>query len=96
MILNLVKYTDKQGWTRQAYVPSGVSPERGLPYNPPDVTGLNIDIEDQIRLHNALVERGLITYQDVLDSAGGLKSLLTQLGLLHIRRELITLYKLAK
>lgn len=96
MILGLVKYTTPDGYIKQAYVPDNVLPEQGIPFNPPDVSGLNIPPETQLRLHNELVSRNLICYQNVLDSGGGLTNLLKEMGLLHIRRELIEAYKLAK
>jgi len=93
--MKLVKYKDPTGWLRQAYVAYERQPvEQGVPFNPPDLTPLALDEAEAKKLNNALVEAGLITHLNVLEAGGQLTSILTRQGLKHLRRQVITLYKL--
>lgn len=93
----LVQYTDDNGFLCQSYVQrKNSNPVQGISYNPPDLGELEITLEQQRELNNALIHSNLITYQDVLESGGGVTGILRRLKLSHLRRQLITLYKIEK
>lgn len=92
--MKLVRYSDN-GWLRQAYVfGDGQKPESGIPYNPPDLSTLDLSERQIKRLNNFLIEQELITYLDVLKASGGLSTLLKKLNLYQYRKQIIVLYKL--
>ena len=84
-------WIDEAGYSRVSIVHDDddtLEASHGLPIGPPDVT--NLDWEDIVRdLHNALVDRGLFTYKDVMRSQNGVTSAILSV----LRRKVITLYK---
>ena len=74
--MRLVKTKDNQGWLHNFWV-FGDAPdteaEQGIPHDPPDFTQLDWQGEICKELHNLLINRNLITWDDVLkDGAKGL------------------------
>jgi hypothetical protein len=67
-------YTDNAGWVRRVLLrdgdPATAARKIGIPADPPDLAGLGdiAGLTDEARrdLHNALAERGLYTWQDVV------------------------------
>lgn len=95
--MKLLQYTDKDGYVRNSWVKDGDKvPTYGIPHDPPDLTDLELTDTDRRELHNALVEAGLFTHPDVLRSGSGVTNILKRLGLGHLRRQVLTLYKLAR
>lgn len=93
----LIQYTDDNGFMCQAYVKrENDNPIQGIAYNPPNLDTLGLNIGKQRELNNALIHSGLITFQDVLESNGAATGTLRRLNLFHLRRQLITLYKIEK
>ena len=93
----LIQYQDDNGFLCQAYVRrKNDNPFQGISYNPPNLDTLNLSIDEQKELNNALIHSNLITFQDVLESGGAATGILKRLKLLHVRRQLITLYKIEK
>ena len=93
----LIQYTDDNGFMCQSYVKRQTdNPVQGISYNPPNLDTLNLSLDEQRKLNNALIHSNLITYQDVLESGGAATGTLRRLGLLKVRRQLITLYKIEK
>ncbi len=93
----LVQYENKKGLLCQAYVfRQSDDPKKGIQYNPPDLSTLNLNTDTEIVLNKALIRDNLISYQDVLNSQNGASAVLKRLGLIHLRKQLITLYKLEK
>lgn len=93
----LVQYTDDKGFICQSYVKrENDNPIQGISYNPPNLDTLELNIEKQKELNNALIHSGLITFQDVLESNGAATGVLRRLNLFQLRRQLITLYKIEK
>ena len=63
-----VSYTDESGRKWATLIPDNVpksSANMGIPLGPPDLSGLNLEEELAVRLHNQLFERRLLTLDDV-------------------------------
>lgn len=71
----LVKYTDGEGFAYLVRVPAGV-PERdyklGIRLGPPDLSGVGLPKEQEIRLRNALVEAQMVNAETIRGSASKL------------------------
>ena len=89
--MKVLHWIDDDGYGRVSIVrdkDSAFEANSGLRSGPPDVT--TIDWEGVVRdLHNALADRKLFTYQDIIKSKDGVKSAI----LSTLRRKVITLYK---
>lgn len=89
--MKLVLWTDDKGRKHRSFLrdsdPDHLAP-LGVPDDPPNLDRLDWDAI-KIELHNALVERGLITWQDVQKSQSGISSSV----LAVFRRPLIGLYR---
>lgn len=85
-----VTWTDKRGYKRVSLLrdnDSESNPEIGLPIKTIDVA--EVDWEKvQRELHNALVDRGLLSWMDVQKN-GGLRNAITS----TIQQEIVRLYK---
>lgn len=93
----LIQYKDDNGFICQSFVKKkSDNPIQGISYNPPNLDSLKLSLDQQKELNNALINSGLITFQDVLESGGSVTGILKRLKLVHLRRQLITLYKLDK
>ena len=93
--MKLLKWADENGFKRQSWVKNNdVVPEYGIPYDPPDLSSLELSQEKCRELHNRLIESGLITYLDVLKSGSGVTSILRQMDFLKYRQQILLLYKL--
>lgn len=67
--MRIVDYTDDTGRKWRVQLPDDVGDEDaalGVPIGPPDLAPLGLPEPLALRLHNALFERGLLTYQDML------------------------------
>jgi len=89
--MKVIRWIDDSGYGRVSIVrdeDSILEAASGLQNGPPDVTTL--DWENVVKdLHNALVDRKLFSYQDVIKSKDGVTSAI----LSALRRKVITLYK---
>jgi len=108
-----VTWTDTAGYTRRSLIrnsdPDDLAPEIGIPADPPDLDLLDwaavtaqfpdLDlVEFKRKLHNRLVQTGLITWKDVQRSQNGLSSAVMFAGrnrelLAVIKRPLVALYR---
>ena len=89
--MKVVTWEDERGWKHQSLL-RDTDPDHlaksGVPLDPPDLTAL--DWEGLMRdLHNALVERGLSTWQDVLEQQNGVQSSIISV----FKRPIVALYK---
>jgi hypothetical protein len=89
--MKVVIWEDERGYKRRSLLrdndPDHLA-KSGVPLDPPDLTAL--DWEGLMRdLHNALVERGLSSWQDVLDSQTGITSSIISV----FKRPIVGLYK---
>ena len=111
--MRLVIWTDQRGYTRRSLIrnadPDDKAPEIGIPSDPPDLDLVDwtavatrfpdLDlVEFKRKLHNRLVQTGLITWKDVQRSQNGLTSAVMFAGrnrelLAVIKRPLVTLYR---
>ena len=89
--MKLVQWEDTMGYTRQAYIKDGdpdSMAKSGIRHEPPDLS--RIDWEEVEReLHNELVRRGLITWQDVQAQQSTLIPAVSSV----LKRQLIALYR---
>lgn len=63
-----VTYTDTDGRKWQRLLPDSApdsDARKGVPLGPPSLEPLNLEHDFEVRLHNALFNRGLITADDV-------------------------------
>lgn len=68
-----VDYTDDQGRSWRVRVPDDCPADRfpeGIPIGPPALASLGLPLEVEVRLHNQLFGRGLLTRRDVLRRSG--------------------------
>lgn len=89
--MKLVRWTDRAGFRRAALLREGDSEsmaERGVPLSPPDLNGVEWE-EVKRDLHNALVDQGLFTWQDVQREQRAVQAAVT--ACLH--RRVIQLYR---
>jgi hypothetical protein len=64
-----VNYTDDAGRNWRVRVPDDCPVDRynaGIPVGPPALDALGLPLDTEVRLHNELYRRGLLTYRDVL------------------------------
>ena len=76
--MKIVDFTDSRGRMRRALLKEEDPPEwaeqnRGIPQDPPDLDQLNWE-EIQVKLHNELMVRGLLNYEDVQKQQNGLEA----------------------
>lgn len=66
--MSRVTYTDPEGRKWARFLPDGI-PEKearkGAPLGPPSLESLELPLALEVRLHNALFNRGLLTLEDV-------------------------------
>jgi len=111
--MRIVTWTDPAGYTRRSLIrnadPDDKAPEIGIPVDPPDLdlldwVGISTQFPDlslaefKRKLHNRLVQTGLITWKDVQRSQNGLSSAVMFAGrnrelLAVIKRPLVALYR---
>lgn len=109
--MKLVTWTDASGYMRRSIIrdddPDDRAPEIGIPADPPDLDTLNYDVlyetdadvpEFKRKLHNCLVQRGLITWKDVQYSQNGLTAAIMAIGrdrkiVVALKRQLVALYR---
>jgi len=89
--MNLVKYTDENEITRAAYINEVVTdPRQGIPITIPDVIdGLDWEAIPK-EIHNALMERGLYSWDDVQKQQTAITGILRSVLL----RKIIALYRM--
>lgn len=90
--MRLVQWYDDDGFLRQAYVrdddPDELAQIAGIAHEPPDM--LSVDWDDVAKeLHNELVTRGLITWNDVQRQQAGLTNVITSI----LKRRLVATYR---
>ena len=67
-------YEDEDGRWWVVAVPEGeTNLEMGIPIGPPDLSGMGLPHDTEVRLHNQLFNRGLITAKDIRGSNGSQK-----------------------
>ena len=67
MTLRPVEYSDSDGRRFLANLPFGVpdsQAQNGIPLGPPSLSSLGLPLDAEVRLHNELFERGILTEQD--------------------------------
>lgn len=89
--MRLVEWTDRHGYKHKSLIldsdPDYKAPE-GVLQDPPDVRQLDWD-EIQRDLHNALVERGLLTWTDVQREQNGLSGAISAV----MKNRIVRLYR---
>lgn len=89
--MRLVEWTDRRGWRHHAWIrdddPDEAAPY-GVPRDPPDVEQLEWE-EIKRDLHHALLDRGLISWQDVQRQQNAVTSALRAVLL----KRIIALYR---
>jgi len=89
--MKLVTWEDGRGYKYQSYLPDNADDNMapsGVPHNPPDLGEIDwTEVEKEI--HNALVEQGLITWQDVMKQQNTLVPVIVS----AIKRRLLALYR---
>lgn len=84
-----VEYTDEHGYKRVVLVRAeDEDPRVGIPVGPPDLRELDWD-DFRRDLNNVLVERNLLTWEDVINQQNGLRGAIVQ----AMRNRLALLYK---
>ena len=101
--MKYVDYIDPDGYARRALVRDDRDdPRQGIPFDPPDLASVNLPEVQRMAVHNALAERGLYTWRDVVRQQDGITSALRTLaarGVLpaaqisNIKRQLVQLYR---
>ena len=83
-------YIDSNGLKHGSILKGGMSDmEQGYQVNPPDVIK-GIDWENVPKeLHNALVDRGVFTYQDILNNQTAISSAILSV----LKKRITTLYR---
>jgi predicted nuclease with TOPRIM domain len=88
--MKLIKYVDENdGKTKQSFITDDMSHydvDKGIPYNPPDLSRIDWGLVEK-ELHNLLLERGLITLQDITEKG------LSNAILLVVQPKIQQLYK---
>lgn len=86
-----VEWTDEKGWKHLSLIrdndPDEMAPH-GIKSDPPDIEQLDWD-QIKKELHNSLVNRRLVNWQDVQQQGEGIKGAI----LSALRRRIIDLYK---
>ena len=74
--MNLVEYTYGDGYKHLSWLRDQDPPDKaqalGIPHDPPELTSLNLPDEQARALHNLLVERRLVIWQNSTDFKGKL------------------------
>ena len=101
--MKFIDYIDPDGYARRALVRDDRDdPRQGIPFDPPGLASLPLSEVQRIAVHNALVERQLYTWRDVLKQQDGITSALRTLaarGVLPaaqistVKRQLVMLYR---
>ena len=101
--MKFIDYTDAAGCIHHVAVRTDKDdPRQGIPFDPPDVGKLGLPDAQRVALHNALVERRLFTWRDVVvqqDSITAALRTLAARGVLpadqigKIKRQLVLLYR---
>lgn len=68
MAMKRVQWTDSDGRKFYSYIPEGVTEAQahiGVPIGPPSLESLELPLELEVRLNNALFDRGIIEKKDV-------------------------------
>lgn len=101
--MKYVSWLDDAGYSRRTLVRDDRDdPRLGIPFDPPALDTLGLPPEQQVALHNALAERQLFTWRDVVVQQDGITSALRTLaarGVLpaanikRIKRDLVQLYR---
>lgn len=86
--MKLVTFIDEDGFKHRSLIREGDDPALGVRSDPPDLSLIDWE-EVKKTLHNTLVERGIITWQDIVRSQNGLSSAV----LLALRNPLRELYR---
>ena len=67
MSLKRASWIDPEGRKKVVLIPEeSDQAEMGIPVGPPDLTGLDLPLELEVRLNNELVNRGIITDIDAI------------------------------
>lgn len=89
--MKIVKWTDGRGYIHQSRL-RDIDPDtearNGIPHDPPDLDLIDWDVLKR-DLHNALVEKGLITWEDVQQQQNGVSSTAMRV----FKRHIIRLYR---
>lgn len=92
--MRLVKWTDDAGYNHLSLVRDGDPNDEaqwGVVQDPPDLHQLDWDAIVK-EMHNLLVDRGLITWQDVQMSGNGVSAMIQTV----LKRKIISLYREAE
>ena len=89
--MRLVQWQDNKGYNRQSFVkdddPDSMA-KSGIRHEPPDVSRIDWELVKK-DLHNELVKRGLITWNDVQAQQNTLQPAIASV----LKRRLIALYR---
>ena len=101
--MKFIDYTDVAGYKRRSLVRDDRDdPRAGIPFSPPDLASLDLSDAQRVALHNALADRQLYAWRDVVRQQDGITSALKTLaarGVLPaaqistIKRQLVYLYR---
>lgn len=103
--MKLVKWTDDNGYLRQAMLRTSDlddNKEYGIPLDPPDLSEFGIPEEIRLDLHNELVKRKLVTWLDVQAQQDGVTATVRYIAKRHdlsqsetrqLRRDLLMAYR---
>lgn len=87
--MNLIQWTDDNGYDHLAWIRNGDSdPTKGLTSDPPDINRLNWE-EIKRNIHNQLVAKRLVTYQDIQAKQDAIAGIV----LAEVRKPLLALYR---
>lgn len=89
--MRLVRWYDQDGYLRQSYVrdqdPDSMGPS-GVFHEPPDIRQLDWD-DIVLELHNLLVKRNLVTWNDLQSQQNGVSSAIQSV----LKRRIVALYR---
>jgi len=101
--MKYVNYTDADGYAHRSLVRDDRDdPRQGIPFDPPPLGALDLLETQRLAIWNALAERGLYTWRDVLRQQDGITSALRTLAarsvlpaaqISNIKRQLVMLYR---
>lgn len=85
-----VKWIDAKGWKHVSLLrdtDDELKPERGIPLDPPPIESI---LEDAaMELNNELVDRGILTIEDVIQSQNGVSAAILNV----FRRKILDAYR---
>ncbi len=89
-----VEYKDEEGRKFRVTIPEGFedSPEYGIRIGPPDLEGLGLSIDYEVRLNNQLFDRKLFTPADVRHRPAEIRAALMAVLKLDVLK-ILALYK---